>query len=306
MANKLCCPEMEKKLLETKKGRHSMKLVGLFPYLKRPKVKEVTLELIKLLESTGYRVLLARENAAGLGREDLGCSNQELVERIEIAIALGGDGTLLSVARLLYPRQTPIFGVNLGHMGFLTEIDDHDIADAVHRLQAGDYYLENRIMVEAELHREGVTKERLVGLNDIVVTKGASSRMLRLEIRIDGHLTAAFAADGLIVSTPTGSTAYSLSAGGPVLEPSLYALIITPICAHSIFARPLIVGSKARIEIGFISPPKQAMITADGREGVSLQEGDIIRCYTAFQPTKLIRFKERSFYDLLRERFKDL
>jgi len=283
-----------------------MKLVGLFPYLKRPKVTEVTLELIKLLESTGYQVLLAGENAAELGREDLGYNSRELVERIEIAIALGGDGTLLSVARRLYPRQTPIFGVNLGHMGFLTEIDDHDIADAVHRLQAGDFYLEDRIMVEAELRREGVIRERLVGLNDIVVAKGASSRMLRFETRIDGHLTAGFAADGLIVSTPTGSTAYSLSAGGPVLEPRLCALIITPICAHSIFARPLVVGRNARIEIGFTSPPKQAMITADGREGVSLQEGDIIRCFTTFQPTKLIRFKERSFYDLLRERFKDI
>src|SRR5690554_6725808 len=100
-----------------------MKLVGLFPYLKRPKVTEVTLELIKLLESSGYQVLLTGENAAALGREDLGCSDRELVERSEIAIALGGDGTLLSAARLLYPRQTPIFGVNLGHMGFLTEID---------------------------------------------------------------------------------------------------------------------------------------------------------------------------------------
>ncbi|NLY88347.1 MAG: NAD(+)/NADH kinase [Firmicutes bacterium] len=283
-----------------------MRIVGLFPYIKRARVADVTLELIAVLESAGYDVLLEAENALELGRKDLGYPLQEMLDRIEVGIALGGDGTLLKAARLLRRRQTPIFGVNLGHMGFLTEIDDHDIKEAVRRLQAGEFYLEDRIMVEAKVLRGGTAGEPLVGLNDIVIAKGASPRMLRMEIRIDGHLTAGFAADGLIVSTPTGSTAYSLSAGGPVLEPRLNVLMLTPICAHSVFARPLVVGRDAKIEISFTSLPKQAMLTADGQEGVRLQEGDVVSCYTAPQPTRLVRFQERSFYDLLRERFRDV
>ena len=283
-----------------------MKIVGLFPYIKRARVADVTLELIGILENSGYTVMLETKNAAELGREDLGYPLQEMLDRIELGIALGGDGTLLQAARFLRRRQTPIFGVNLGHMGFLTEIDDQDIGEAVRRLQAGEFYLEDRIMVEARVRRDGKAGEPLVGLNDIVIAKGASPRMLRMEIRIDGHLTAAFAADGLIVATPTGSTAYSLSAGGPVLEPRLHVLMLTPICAHSVFARPLVVGRDAKIEIGFISLPSEAMLTADGQEGVRLQEGDIISCYAAPQPTRLVRFQERSFYDLLRERFRDI
>ena len=283
-----------------------MRVVGLFPYIKRARVADVTLELIAVLESAGYEVLLEEEKALELGRKDLGYPLQELLDRIEVGIALGGDGTLLRAARLLRQRQTPIFGVNLGHMGFLTEIDDHDIKEAVRRLQAGEFYLEDRIMVEARVGRGGKAGEPLVGLNDIVIGKGASPRMLRMEIRIDGHLTAGFAADGLIVTTPTGSTAYSLSAGGPVLEPRLQVLMITPICAHSVFARPLVVGRDAKIEISFTSLPSEAMITADGQEGIRLQEGDVISCYTAPQPTRLVRFQERSFYDLLRERFRDV
>lgn len=283
-----------------------MKIAGLFPYIKRARVADVTLELIDILENAGYEVMLEEENSVELGRKDLGYDRREMLARIEVGVALGGDGTLLQAARLLRRRQTPIFGVNLGHMGFLTEIDDHDIKEAVRRLQAGEFYLENRIMVEAKVHRAGTDRASLVGLNDIVIAKGASPRMLRLEIRIDGHLTAGFAADGLIVTTPTGSTAYSLSAGGPVLEPRLSVLMITPICAHSIFARPLVVGRDAEIEISFNSLPRQAMITADGQEGIRLHEGDVINCFTAPQPTKLVRFKERSFYDLLKERFRDI
>ena len=283
-----------------------MRIVGLFPYIKRARVADVTLELITVLENAGYEVLLETEKALELGRKDLGYPLQEMLDRIELGIALGGDGTLLQAARLLRRRQTPVFGVNLGHMGFLTEIEDHDLEEAVRRLQAGEFYLEERIMVEARVWRDGKAGEPLAGLNDIVIAKGASPRMLRMEIRIDGHLTAGFAADGLIVATPTGSTAYSLSAGGPVLEPRLRVLMLTPICAHSVFARPLVVGSDAKIEIRFTSLPGGAMITADGQEGIRLVEGDVISCYTAPQPARLVRFQERSFYDLLRERFRDI
>ena len=180
--------------------------------------------------------------AAYLGREDLGHENKKLLETIDCGIVLGGDGALLYVARLIYPRQIPIFGVNFGHLGFLTEVDDQCLAESVSRLRAGRFFLEDRLMVGAEVVREGQVAEAFVALNDIVITKGAFARMLRLKLKINGQSAAAFPSDGLIISTPTGSTAYSLSAGGPVIDPSLAVLLLTPICAHSLFARPLVIG----------------------------------------------------------------
>lgn len=282
-----------------------MEKVGLFPHLKKAKAAEVTFKLISLLKDAGYKVYLEEATAAQLGRQESGVDHRRLLETIDFGIVLGGDGALLFVARAIYPRRIPIFGINLGHLGFLTEMEDNDLESAVDRLRRGDFYLEDRLMIGAEVYRGDTVAEALIGLNDIVITKGAFSRMLRLETWIDGHLTALFPSDGLIVSTPTGSTAYSLSAGGPIVDPRLSVLTLTPICAHSFFARPLVVGRDAEIEVRFTSNPVEAMLTADGQEGVALQAEDRVRFFSAPYPTKLIKFKVRSFYDLLRVRFRE-
>jgi len=283
----------------------SLKTLGLFPHLKNSTVNNRTHELIQILDQYDFRVLLEEVTARRLGREDLGCNRQQMLEKIDCGIVLGGDGALLSVARRIYPRQTPIFGINLGHLGFLTEVDEKEMGMAVARLKQGEFQLEQRLMVEATIVRQGQAAESFVALNDLVVTKGAFARMLRLKIRIDGHLTAAFPADGMIISTPTGSTAYSLSAGGPVIDPRLSVLLLTPICAHSFFARPLVFGEKARIEVEFASTSNDVMLTADGQEGAPLQAGDIVRCYAAPHHTQLIKFNKETFYDLLQARFRE-
>lgn len=281
-----------------------MKTIGVFPLLEKPRAVEVAKELISLLQEVDFEVVLDKESARRIGQEHLGLEEKDLLAQMDYGVVLGGDGALLSLSRLIYPCEIPIFGINLGHLGFLTEVEDKELKFAVDHLKAGHFEIEDRIMVGAEVQRGGKQVGSLVGLNDIVLTKGVFARMLRLEILIDHYLTAAMAADGLIVATPTGSTAYSLSAGGPIVSPQLSALVLTPICAHSFFNRPLVIGSNAVIEIKFIALPAEVMLTADGQEGLGIAADDVVRIYTAPHKTKLIRFKEKSFYGLLREKIK--
>lgn len=252
----------------------------------------------------GNRVILTEADAEQIGCPELGFSEEYVKTTMDMGVVLGGDGALLHAARFLYPRTTPLFGINLGHLGFLTEFDSGQIDEVVQVLNEGEYFLEDRIMVMATVYRQGQEVQTMVGLNDIVVAKGAIARMLRLKMSIDGQYIADYPADGLIIATPTGSTAYSLAAGGPILDPRISALIITPICAHSIFALPLVVGGNASIDVEFAVPPSEVMLTADGQVGIVLEPEDRIRLTAAPHPTRLIRFKERSFYEILRERVK--
>ena len=281
-----------------------MKIIGVFPHLEKPQAVETAKKLVGLLQNAGFKVVMETQSACQIGREQIGLEKKELLSQIEFGVVLGGDGALLSLARLIYPREIPIFGINLGHLGFLTEVEDKDLEFAVDKLKAGQFEIEDRIMVGAEIIRKGKIVGGLVGLNDIVLSKGFSSRMLRIEVLIDHYLTGTMAADGLIISTPTGSTAYSLSAGGPIVSPQLPALILTPICAHSFFTRPLVVRSDSVIEIKFITLPNEVILAADGQEGLELEAEDIVKIFTAAHKTKFVRFKEKSFYNILREKVK--
>lgn len=282
-----------------------MKKIGVFPLLEKPEAVRVARELIGLLKTAGFQVVMEEESATRLDATKLGCRKEDLPAQLDYGVVLGGDGALLSVARRLYPWEVPIFGINLGHLGFLTEVEDKDVAGAVEKLKNGDFFLENRIMVNAEVTSGGRQRACLVGLNDIVISKGLVSRLVRLELFIDGFFTGMLAADGLIIATPTGSTAYSLSAGGPIVSPQLSALVLTPICAHSLFNRPLVVGSNSVLEVKFTVPPREVMLTADGQESLTLAAEDEIKIYTAPYRTRFIRFKEKSFYHILREKVKE-
>ena len=281
-----------------------MKIIGVFPLFEKPEAVKLAIRLIGLLQEAGFRVVMETASAVRIGQSTLGLSNKELRAELDYGVVLGGDGALLSLARRLYPREIPIFGINLGHLGFLTEVEGKDLELAVSQLRAGDFTVEDRIMVSAEVNRDGQRRACLVGLNDIVLTKGMFARMVRIELMIDHFFTGQLAADGLVIATPTGSTAYSLSAGGPIIAPQLAALVLTPICAHSLFNRPLVVGSNSVIEIKFMAPPHEVMLAADGQEGLALEAEDEIKIYTAPHKTKFIRFKEKSFYHILREKVK--
>jgi NAD+ kinase len=220
-------------------------------------------------------------------------------EDYDLVVVLGGDGTLLSVARTL-AGTVPILGVNLGNLGFLTEISRGELYPAMVQVLAGRFRTEKRSLFDLELRREGGGSLQFRVLNDAVITKSALARIIELTLRVDGHLVARFRADGLIVSTPTGSTAYNLSAGGPILSPLLGVAVLTPICPHALSLRPIVVPDAGPIEVTLETPREEVYLTLDGQEGTSMGHGDTVTLTRSRATVKLIKVSERTFYDNLR------
>jgi NAD+ kinase len=263
---------------------------------------EIVCGLLEWLEERGigYRCDQQTAEYAGNGesfpREELPCGT-------DLVIVLGGDGTLLSAARYVAGRDIPLFAVNLGHLGFLTAIPVDDLFPELERALRGEHRIGLRRMVDCELVRQGQTIGAYSALNDIVVTKSELARMIDLDTHVDNHFVAAYKADGLIVSTPTGSTAYSLSAGGPVIFPSVAALCITPICPHMLTNRPVIVPENSVIQI-LNHGEDGTYLTIDGQTGEPLSKGDRIVCRASAKTIQLIRPPRMLFFDVLREKLK--
>jgi len=219
--------------------------------------------------------------------------------RWDLVVVLGGDGTLLGVARSL-ARGVPILGVNLGNLGFLTEINRGELYPALVQVLEGRFAIEERSLFDVELRRDGGAPSVFRVLNDAVITKSALARIIELTLRVDGHLIARFRADGLIVSTPTGSTAYNLSAGGPVLHPLLPVAVLTPICPHALSLRPIVVPDAGPIEVTLETQAEEVYLTLDGQEGTPLGYRDTVRVTRSAVRVQLAKVSERSFYDSLR------
>jgi NAD+ kinase len=220
----------------------------------------------------------------------------------DLMIVLGGDGSILGAARLAAPHGIPILGVHWGGMGFLNECQPADARPAVERILAGDYFIEERLMLQAELWREGEVCCRRPALNDVTVTRDTLSRILRLDLEIGDQTAASYRGDGIVISTPTGSTGHSLSAGGPVLDPRVEALVATPICPHSLSGRAVVVPTSERIRIRHFSPLANVTVTVDGQIGVSMREGDILEVGIAPWRARFIRFGSYPFYKNLRDK----
>lgn len=223
-------------------------------------------------------------------------------ESYDVVVVLGGDGTLLSVARNL-AEGVPILGVNLGNLGFLTEINRGELYPAMVQVLGGRFRTEKRSLFDVELKREGGSAPQPIRfrvLNDAVITKSALARIIQLTLQVDGHLVARFRADGLIISTPTGSTAYNLSAGGPILAPSLGVAVLTPICPHALSLRPMVVPDSSRIEVTLETPREEVYLTLDGQEGTSLGYRDTVTLTRSSSLVRLIKVSERTFFDNLR------
>lgn len=219
-------------------------------------------------------------------------------EPYDLVVVLGGDGTLLSVARSL-GRRTPIFGVNLGTLGFLTEVGRGELYPALVEILEGRYAIEERHLLDVELARSGGPLRYRV-LNDAVITKSALARIIELTLQVDGHLVAHYRSDGLIISTPTGSTAYNLSAGGPILYPLLPVTVLTPICPHALSLRPVVVPATGVIEVTLETQREEVYLTLDGQEGTSLSFRDTVRVTVSPDHVRLVKVGARSFYDNLR------
>jgi NAD+ kinase len=259
-------------------------------------------ELIAWLRQRGYEPLLDREGGAF-------CQAAPIVERAEmpahapaLVIVLGGDGTLLSVARIFAAAGTPILGVNLGSLGFLTEIRLAGLYATLEGWCSNCHSLDARAMLHAAVWRDGALLAAFEALNDVVVSKGDISRMGDFAVELDGKSVAQFRADGVIVSTPTGSTAYTLAANGPILTPDVDALVITPICPHLLTLRPIVVRGDASLTVRVEGLPNQALLTVDGQQAVELHPGDEVRCRRSSHTVKLVRLSESGFFEALRSK----
>ncbi len=268
----------------------------------QPQAAGVLRELEKWLVERGLQVRLDHEAAEPLRRP--GEDRERLASAVDLLVVLGGDGTLLDVARKTGTHPVPILAVNLGTLGFLSEVGLDEAQGALERFLAGRMHVEERMRLAVHLERGGREHRVRLALNDAVVTKSALARIIDVETRADGVEVTTYHADGLIVATPTGSTAYSLSAGGPILVPGVGALVLTPICPHTLTQRPLVLPASVEIEIRVQPRGGEVQLTVDGQEGDLLQPGDVVRVRRAQHPVHLVVSPERNRFQVLRTKLR--
>lgn len=277
--------------------------IGIWGNIAKAAVQPLARELVALLESRGREVVLASSLADHLGVSSGGVEEERLGERVDLLVSLGGDGSLLHAARLVVGREVPILGINLGRLGFISEVSRENVVEKMTDVLEGKFKIEERMNLEATLQRDAQGVARFVALNDVVVDRGASPRVLEFEIWIEGVRLTSYAGDGVILATPTGSTGHSLSANGPVVNPTTRVLIISPMCAHSLAARPIVISDRERIEVVVNSPQSGARLAVDGQIGFDVQKGDRLLAKAASHVTRLVRLNDTSFYEILRTKF---
>ena len=282
----------------------SIKKIGIVSKPKKAEIREIVPELVEWLRERDIEVSIDKETGAILESSEKCLTRNELPGKVDLLIVLGGDGTLLAAARALYRREVPIFAVNLGDLGFLTVITRDELYPALEGVLSGNYRSERRVQIEGELVRADEILSTFRALNDVVLNKGAIARIQDFEVYADGEFISNYKSDGLIVSTPTVSTAYSLAAGGPVVSPSVEAFIITPICAHTLTNRPLVLRDSANIEIVVKSQREAAYLTVDGQVGIATHSEDIIRVRKSDSYVELIQPPQRNYYEILRQKLK--
>jgi len=278
--------------------------VGLVAKPDAEEAQSVILQLLDFFGSRGLSVVLEKETAGLVPAASVtAASKGELPAQVDLLIVLGGDGTLLSMARAVGDLGVPILGVNLGGLGFLTATTLEEMLPALERLLAGGMEIEERMMLNARLRRGGQAVGEYIALNDVVITKSAMSRIIDLSVSVGGRHAISYRADGLIISTPTGSTAYNLSAGGPILFPTMDAVVLTPIAPHTLSNRPIAVPGAQRIEVALLAQ-QDVMLTMDGQVGVPLRERDVVEVQKAAARIRLVRFPQKDFFSVLRTKLK--
>lgn len=260
-------------------------------------------QLIEWLEARGIETRIDRQTATYANRAN-GYDREDLVDNTQMAIVLGGDGTLLAAARAVGGRDIPLLAVNLGSLGFLTTITLDAMYPELERALKGDFRIGARRMLHCEVVRNGEVIGRYDALNDVVFSKAALARMVNLDAWVDNHYVCRYRADGLVISTPTGSTAYSLSAGGPIVYPTVDALCLTPICPHVLTNRPVLLPGSSVIRIDVLDDDDALFLTADGQVGESVKKNDQVRCRFSDKSVRLIRPPQLRFFDVLRAKLK--
>jgi NAD+ kinase len=280
-----------------------IKTVGICSKPSSPAAGEIVPKLLDWLAHRGIEVRIDQQTAeyAGNGK---GLPREDVPEDCDLVIVLGGDGTLLSAARAIGRRETPLFPVNLGGLGFLTAITMDELYPELERALRAEHRIAKRKLLNAEVIRDGKVVASYDALNDAVLSKSAIARMIDLDVFVDSQFVCAYKADGLIIATPTGSTAYSLSAGGPIIFPAVPAICMTPICPHMLTNRPVIVPETSVIRVLSHGEDESVYLTIDGQVGNPVREGDTVVCHSSPFSLHLIRPPKAMFFDVLRQKLK--
>ncbi len=285
-----------------------IKCVGVVVKPNHKEAWQTACELSAWLETRGIDLIgKPHEEMENFGAKN--CSieaveTKQFQTQADLIVVLGGDGTMISTARLTGDREILVLGINYGSLGYLTEFRIEEMFDALEKILAGNYEIDRRVMLDVELSRDGKVLETGRVLNDVVINKAALARIIEVEVRLDNLYVNSFRADGLIVSTPTGSTAYSLSAGGPILYPSINALVLTPICPFTMTNRPIVVPDNAAIEIVLTNENEGVVLTLDGQIGYQMKTGDTVSIRKSTTDFNLVRPPNRNYFDVLRNKLK--
>ena len=271
----------------------------------QPEISKVVRPLLDWFAERGIRGILENETARLIGRPDVGVTSETLGSESELIVVVGGDGTLLAAARMLDGRDVPILAINHGSLGFLTAAPLTELYPDLERTLADDFTSDRRMMLETAVIRDGEKRGSYRALNDVVINKGTPARIIEVEARVDNQYVSKFRADGMIVSTPTGSTAYNLSAGGPIVHPYLNALLLTPICSHTLTNRPIVLPDRARVTLSFKAEDGDAVqATIDGQIAIALERGDELEVAVSDATVRLIAPSGKNYFDVLRGKLK--
>ena len=284
-----------------------MATVGLIVHEQRPEAAQLAREAARWLTMGKHRVRLPKEDAENVGLPEFGCLPEELGADLDVVVTLGGDGTMLRAVNLVSRSGVPLLGVNLGRLGYLADLEPEGLTEALHRVVGGDYSIEERMMLSVFVQRKGeppvipAIDGDMWALNEVVVERPAAGHTVHVAVEVEDRFWTTYAADGLIVATPTGSTAYAFSAGGPIVSPNVRALIMTPVSAHMPFDRSLIVDARDAVRIEVTDRP--AAVVIDGREVCTLERGDAIICTEAPGSARFVSLSPRDFYGILKTKF---
>lgn len=282
-----------------------MKTIGLAPNPDKAEAVRLAGEAADWLQSRGIQPLLSHDAAAALGKAGLGADEDRLA-RADLLVILAGDGSILRWSRLAAPNGTPMLGVNFGHYGFITEIEPDEVMSSLESVLAGNYTVSERVVLRAVVIKDDKPASTYYCLNDVVVSKGPLARLVALHTFVGGKFIVTYAADGIIIASPTGSTAYSLSAGGPVVHPDVSVIIITPVCPHTLNVRSLVVPDNEKIQIA--GQPRdgesEMMLTLDGQHGEQLGVADVVEVTKAEFTARLVQLEPQSFYEKLQTRLR--
>lgn len=270
--------------------------------LHRERALDLAVETIDWLTERGHEVRLGAAEAHDVGRPDLGVPDDELAVGLDLMVSLGGDGTMLRAVDRAADERVPVLGVNLGQLGYLTSVEPSGVRMALKRFLAGSYHLEERMRLQSTVSRAASGEEHLHALNEVVIEKSEMGHTIRLDVELDGRPFTSYVSDGLILATPTGSTAYAFSVRGPIIDPQHRAVLLAPVAAHMLFDRALVLQPNCIVRI-VVTGTRAAGVSVDGRPGAPLQPGDVVTCTANDRPALLVTFGTRDFHAVLREKF---